>query len=48
MYISAADIVDQRGGFGGIGARPNYFARAKFIAATETIGDDIAYDFSSI
>ena len=48
MYISAADILDPRGGFGGIGGRPDYFARAKFIEATETIGADIAYDFSLI
>ena len=48
MYIFAADILDPRGGFGGIGSLPDYFAGAKFIAATETIGADIAYDFSSI
>ena len=48
MYIFAADILDPRGGFGGIGARPDYFARAKFIAAMETVGADIAYDFPSI
>ena len=44
MYISAADILDQRGGFGGLGARPDYFAGAKYIEATGTIGADSAFD----
>ena len=44
MYISAADILDQRGGFGGLGSRPDYFAGAKYIDATETIGADSAFD----
>ena len=48
MYIFAVNIIDPRCGFGSIGARPDYFARSKFIVATETICADIACDFSSI
>ena len=40
----AADILDQRGGFGGLGSRPDYFAGAKYIEPTETTGACAAFD----
>ena len=40
----AADILDQRGGHGGLGYLPDYFAGAKYIDPTETIRDGPAID----
>ena len=40
----SADILDQWGGLGGLGSRPDYFAGAKYIDPTETIGDGPAID----
>ena len=42
--IFAADILGQRGSFGGLGAHPDYFPSAMYIATTETIDDAIAFD----
>ena len=43
-YIFAADILGSRGGFGGLGSHPDYFASALYIATTETIDAAIAFD----
>ena len=43
-YIFAADILCPRGSFGGLGAHPDYFASAMYIATTETIDDATTFD----
>ena len=43
-YIFAFDILGPRGSFGGLGAHPDYFASAMYIATTETTDDAIAFD----
>ena len=40
----AADILDQRGGFGGLGPLPDYSAGAKYIGQTEINGDGSPID----